>query len=282
MATTADSRQTACRYGIASRDLEGQLDGARFVEGEPCQAGLPVVDLYTQEDDAAPASQLLYGEDFEVFGAGNNPGNVWGRSLIDGYVGFVKKQGLKKPGPTNVFVGSAFASVLERADLKSKPTHSLPFLSRLQAAEPEGGYRETSLGFVHERHLVAPEGDIATIAGRFVGAPYVWGGRSPLGLDCSALVQLVLLARGIDCPRDSDMQFEAVGRGLHDKEVPERNDLIFWKGHVGIITGSDSVLHANAHHMQVVEEGLEDVITRARKVDRLDPIGIKRIPQAAR
>ena len=109
------------------------------------------------------------------------------------------------------------------------------------------------------------ETDFVAVAERFLGTPYLWGGKTALGLDCSGLVQVALTACGVSCPRDSDMQEEALGTAVAaDPSALLRGDLIFWKGHVAIVRGPDSLLHANAHHMAVAIEPVAQAVARIR------------------
>jgi cell wall-associated NlpC family hydrolase len=120
------------------------------------------------------------------------------------------------------------------------------------------------VGFLPASHL-APldhrETDFVAVAERFLGTPYLWGGKTNYGLDCSGLVQLALTACGIRCPRDSDMQERALG-ALVDMKNLRRGDLVFWKGHVAIVRDPKTFLHANAFHMAVAVEPIAEAIAR--------------------
>jgi len=132
---------------------------------------------------------------------------------------------------------------------------TLPFLSGVDVTGREGSFLTLAgAGYIHERHLAEVAGDMVSYAEQFIGTPYLWGGRSYLGLDCSALVQLSAAASGIDCPRDSDMQAEELGAPIDLEDGLERGDLVFWKGHVGMMVDRNTLLHANAYHMGTVAE----------------------------
>jgi len=214
---------------------------------------------------ATALSQLLLGEDFHVLDTA--AGWAWGYCDHDHYVGYVRQDALSAPVAPTHFVSVREALLFERADIKSPALTPLSLGARLRG-EMEGDFLKTASGFVHGRH-VAPIrhvlDDIVATAAQLMGAPYLWGGRGAGGLDCSGLVQLALTLAGIACPRDSDQQRESVGRELAAEEPLERSDLVFFPGHVGIMTDAETLLHANAWWMAVTSEPLQDV------VDRLSP-----------
>ena len=154
----------------------------------------------------------------------------------------------------------------------------LPFLAEIRVKGSTGGFfRLRDGGFVPRPHLAARAGDLAAQAERFVGAPYLWGGRSIRGIDCSGLVQLSLIAIGRLAPRDFDMQAALVGAPLAEGEPLARGDLVFWKGHVGIMTGPDTLLHANSHHMAVAVEPLDTAVARIAAAGG-GPVTVRRRP----
>lgn len=209
-------------------------------------------------------SQLIYGEDFaikEVHGE-----MVGGTSLVDGYTGFVHESLLapRTDDPTH-YVSTKLTHVYPQPNFKTHPVMSLSFLSRVIAdgKEEQNGFIETMQGWVFKNHL----GTIDTLsdprphldtAMMFLGSPYLYGGRTALGLDCSALVQLSLLARGIACPRDSHQQEEAIGEEISEREL-QSGDIVFFKGHVGIMTSATDILNATARTMDTRIEKLESL-----------------------
>jgi len=141
--------------------------------------------------------------------------------------------------------------------------------------------------FVVARHLAAidrPARDFVEIAERFIGTPYLWGGCTRIGIDCSGLVQTSLLAANIAAPRDSDMQRDELGDPI--KILPEldnlrRGDLVFWNGHVGVMIDSVMLVHSNAHHMMVVTEPLPEAAVRIAKAGGGEITSIKRLSSGA-
>jgi len=155
-------------------------------------------------------------------------------------------------------------------DIKLPPVESLPFGARLAVLRKQDPFAVTAGGYVPARHLApldAREPDFVAVAELFLGTPYLWGGKTSFGLDCSGLVQLALTAAGIPCPRDSDMQERAVGAPIRwngDASALKHGDLIFWPRHVAIVRDASTVVHANAFHMAVAIEPTSDAIARIR------------------
>ncbi len=232
-------------------------------------------------DDAALDTQILFGELFMI--EEELDGWAKGRAVLDNYPGYVRVGALGPPGPPpthQVCVLRTF--VYPDADIKSPPLMWLGMNAKLALLAYSGGFGQIEdLGWIYAMHT-APVGmhaaDFVTAAEMFLGAPYLWGGRDGLGLDCSGLLQLGLQCAGHACPRDTYQQVElglplaAEPRGL------QRGDLIFWKGHVGMMRDPDTLLHANAYHMQVASEPLADAIERiARSGSQIT--GIRRLPR---
>jgi cell wall-associated NlpC family hydrolase len=166
--------------------------------------------------------------------------------------------------------------------IKLPPVDALVLGSKLTIAREDGSFAVTREGtFLPKTHL-APldhrEPDFAAVAERFVGTPYLWGGKSSFGIDCSGLVQVSLTAAGIGCPRDSDMQQAGLGRALeaHERSSLLRGDLIYWKGHVAIVRDAGTMVHANAHHMATVVEPIEPALARIRQAGS-EIVAIKRL-----
>jgi cell wall-associated NlpC family hydrolase len=211
-------------------------------------------------------TQLLYGEAFRVYDMKN--GWAWGQAESDDYVGYVLAEDLGAPlAPTDKLI--ALRSFIYREpDIKTRPLMSISFGAQLSVTRGEGRFAElVDGGFIYGAHL-APlsqmENDWICVARRFIGAPYFWGGRESSGLDCSALIQLALNACGLVCPRDTYMQEAVLG---HEVAAPMPGDIVFWKGHVGFLSAPDTLLHANAHHMAVVEEPFAAACARIQETD---------------
>ncbi len=225
---------------------------------------------------AALETEMIYGDAFTVHKL--SPGWAWGQAVspvpgsdLPGYVGYVREKFLTESitDPTH-FVTVLSAPVFRTADIKSMVVKTLPLNARL-SGEPHGDFLALSSGFIHKKHLGLIGRDFAndfvSAAERLMGRPYIWGGVSARGLDCSGLVQTALRACGSDAPRDSDMQAE-IGTPVDitdDFDGLQRGDLVFWKGHVGIMQSSTELLHANAYHMAVASEPLSEAVDRIEK-----------------
>jgi cell wall-associated NlpC family hydrolase len=264
----SDKRVTAARADLAALHLKGEVDAPRFVAGEPRVVSAPLAPVRRAPSPDAPLdTEALMGERFTVYES-TEEGWSWGQLDVDGYVGWMPSAALAVPTaePTHRIVALR-TLVFPGPSIKAPPIGDLPFGARVavtRIAEPFAVL--ASGGFVPSRH-VAPldfvEGDFVAVAERFLGTPYLWGGKSALGIDCSGLVQTALTACGIACPRDSDMQEHALGEAMsHGVVRLVRGDLVFWNGHVAIVRDADTLLHANAFHMAVALEPAGAAIAR--------------------
>ena len=271
MTSSFHPRLTPARPDLAARHLEGKVAAARFVDGEPREVVEPQLPLRRlPAPDAALDTEALMGERVTVYET-TEEGWAWGQLDADGYVGFMPANGLAAPGPAPTHRVSALRTLVFPApSFKLPPIGALPLGARLAVVRSEGRFALTaSGGYVPAQHL-APverrEGDFVAVAERFLGTPYLWGGKTGLGLDCSGLVQVALTACGLPCPRDTDMQQTAVGEVVADGPR-RRGDLIFWRGHVAIARDERTMIHANAFHMAVAIEPIDQAIARIRASD---------------
>ena len=282
-----DPRTTAIRGDIVDIGLAGQISASRYTRPVTMACGMPWVPLRVAPGEVAIAvSELLYGETFSVFDEAD--GWCWGRTDHDRYLGWVPAASLvAHAGDRDLAIGCRFAPVFADTDIKSPVIATLPFGARL--ADSDGPlFIATGVGggpgYVHRRHVrhrhvrdAGPAADgVLAIARLFTGAPYVWGGRRPDGVDCSGLVQTALNAGGTACPRDSDQQVATVGSPIAF-EAREAGDLVFFPGHVGLLASRDRLFHANAHWMRTLEEPLADVVARLHGAGVAEPIiGVRR------
>ncbi len=266
-----DPRLTPARPDLAAKYLEGKVEAARFVEGEEFEIVNALAPLRERPSaDAVLATEALKGERVTVYDR-NGQGFAWGQLNSDGYVGWLPDSALAKPGaaPTHKIIAiRTFA--FPGPSIKLPPVDTLVMGAMVTVLREQGAFAVTRDGWylprLHIGGIDRHAGDFVAVAECFAGTPYLWGGKSSFGIDCSGLVQVSLNAAGMGCPRDSDMQQDALGRAL-DPAKPEklqRSDLIFWKGHVAIARDADTIVHANAHHMATVIENTKDAIARVK------------------
>ena len=261
---TLDHRIHVIRSDLADIALADRVIAPRYARPLPMQGATAVAMLRGAPEAAATAtSALLYGEAFAVFDIDNDW--AWGQCAHDGYVGYVEAAALTAAAaPATHRVSAPSALVFSRPDIKAPIVADLPLGALLAAAEHDEKFIAAAGGFIHRRH-VASLGDFASdaleVARPFIGTPYLWGGRSRAGVDCSGLVQVALMAAGQPVPRDSDLQAQAIGDAvaLADRAP---GDLLFIPGHVGFIDYGDRLLHANAYWMRTVSEPLADMLAR--------------------
>jgi cell wall-associated NlpC family hydrolase len=265
-----DPRVTPARPDLAANELEGKVAAARYVAGKVYEVIEAQAALRSEPRPDAPlATEALKGERATIYDI-NGEGWAWGQLAADSYVGWLPANALAPPGarPTHK-VAALRTLAFPGPSTKLPPVEAPPLGARLAVARIADRMAVTASGtYVPAAHLVSIESyepDFVAVAERFIGAPYLWGGKTVLGLDCSGLVQVALAACGISCPRDSDMQEAALGASLdrvNGFADLKRGDLIFWKGHVAIARDHTSLVHANAVHMAVAVEPIANAIER--------------------
>lgn len=266
--TDLHPRLTAARPDLADSRLRGIVTADRYVDGTVRRVVDGSAPLRRDPRPDSPLdTEFLHGETVRVFEE-TAEGWAWVKADRDGYVGWCPAAafGPADAAPTHrVRVLRTF--VYPGPAIKLPPLAMLSMNSPVAVSSIDGDFARTDIGFVHAGHLVrlgdcAP--DWVAVADAFLGTPYLWGGRTSIGLDCSALVQMALTAAGIACPRDTDMQEAGLGRVIDERDPArlERGDLVFWKGHVAIARGDGSMVHANGHHMETVIEDIAGAISR--------------------
>ncbi len=264
MGRTLDPNVNAFRPDIASARLRGVVTAKRYIEGKRQQARIGTVPLReAPEGEARQISELLFGEEFVVYETRN--GWTWGQCVADDYVGYARADDLRPdPHVPTHKTGAVRAHVFSEPDLKSRPQDQVSLGSRVSVVELSGSYARLADGGWLHRVALAPldavEPDFVATALCFMGVPYLWGGRSSLGLDCSALAQIALAEAGIACPRDTYMQIDAVGDPVPLDGPYRRGDLVAFPNHCGLMLDGTVIVHANATAMCVSQDPLSRVV----------------------
>ncbi len=279
--TTFDPRLTPARADLAAAHLQGKIEAACYVVGQPAFVIADVLDLRQGPGpDKGLLTQALHGERLMVYE--DEEGWAYVQLDRDGYVGYLPAVGLlpQRAAPTHkVNVPRSF--IYPGASIKHPVMQPLPLGATVAVQSFAGDFaRLQEGGFIYVRHLVAMGADApdwVAIAEMFLNAPYLWGGKTWCGIDCSGLVQVALQAGGIEAPRDSDMLM-AFAREHVSARARARGDLVFWRGHVGVMRDSETLLHANGHFMQVTSEPLAQAMARIEATGGGAVTGIRRVP----
>jgi cell wall-associated NlpC family hydrolase len=282
-----DPRLTPARPDLAAAHLRGQIEAAHYAEGREMQVSTGTADVrHAPSPDAPVDTQALFGEKVILYE--DHEGFGWVQLESDGYVGYISMAALTGGWSTpthRVKVNRSF--VYPGPDLKLPPRDALPLGATVCVQAIQGPFAEIDdAAFVFADHLITTdtkENDFAAVAERLLYVPYLWGGKTSLGIDCSGLVQVSLNATGIAAPRDTDLQEQALGKPLDfgaDLGDLRRGDLVFWRGHVGIMRDATTLLHANAHHMLVAGEPLRVARDRILATTSQHITAIKRLVAA--
>lgn len=272
----SDRRLTPANGRVAHVSLRGRVEADEFVEGEAAAIAVPVADLLAALGGARDR-QLLMGDAVTVLE--RREGHAFLQSAKDGYCGYVAEAALGLAVVATHWVAAPASHLYPVADMKRRETAALSFGARLKVIAEADRFFETSVGFVPRPHLRAlgeTFADPAEVAAMFLGTPYLWGGNSRAGIDCSGMVQASLLACGIPCPGDSDMQ-QVLGHPVSNVADLRRGDLLFWKGHVAMALDETRMIHANAYRMAVTVEGIAEAIARIGAQGDGPPTALRRV-----
>jgi len=257
----SDPRDTPANARAALASLRGRVVAPRYVEGEAARILLPLADLLSAPAGARER-QLLWGESVTVID--RYEGWAFVQAGRDGYCGYLPEPALGPPRAATHSVAVPATHLLEGPKVQRRDLALLSFGARVTVTGETGRFAETPEGFLplgHLRPLDQPFADPVAVAELFLGTPYLWGGNSRSGIDCSGLVQAALLACAIPCPGDSDQQ-QALGQALAPDAPLQRGDLLFWRGHVALAVDAGRLIHANGHAMAVAHEGTEATLAR--------------------
>lgn len=281
--STYDRRVTPARPDLAAAHLKGRIAAERYSKGRVSHIACAHTALRAEpSDDATLETELLFGENFTIYD--ERDGWVWGQAALDSHVGYARAADFvpRASEPTHRVVVRA-TPLLPAPDAKRPAREILPLNSKVEVAAASARFVRLKGGlYVFSGH-VAPlsqhQADWVLVAEGFLGVPYVWGGKTFAGLDCSGLVQTALEAGGIEAPRDTDLMEAALGHALPLDAKLRRGDLIFWKGHMGVMLDATGLLHANGFAMCV---SIEPLATARRRIaaDGLQVRAIKRLTGA--
>lgn len=259
-----DRRLTPANGRVAARHLQGIVAAEAYVDGVARRVTVPIIDLCPAPGKRRDR-QLLLGAGVTVYE--DRDGWAFVQVDADGYVGYVPSDALGADAAPTFRIATAATHAYAAESFKSDDRMRLTFGCQVAVIDERPKMYETPQGFIPKKHLRPldrPFADPVTVAQLYFNAPYLWGGNSTAGVDCSGLVQAGLQACGIFCPGDSDLQQADLGQDIPPDAPLQRGDLLFWKGHVGIMVDADVLLHANAHHMATVYEPLEAATVRIK------------------
>ena len=278
-----DKRLTPARPDLAAAHLRGQIEAEAYAPGRRMQVRVSHVNVQRKPSDDAPTeTQALHGESLIAYE--ERAGWCWVQLERDRYVGYISAEALTESiEKSDHRVSARHTMIYAAPDIKSPPLDALPFGAEVHVVAAEGPFSQTGSGFIFSRHLAPnslPLGEFVGLAELFLHTPYLWGGKTDMGIDCSGLVQVALAAAGVAAPRDTDMMEAALGSPVEVDETLRglrRGDLVFWRGHVGIMQSEDLLLHANAHFMMVTSEPLITARDRIRANASSEITSVRRV-----
>jgi len=279
-----DRRLTPARPDLAAESLQGIVAAQLYVAPRRMRVRSEVVALRAEpHPEAGMDTQALFGERIDIYEI-DIEGWAWGQLAHDRYVGYMAADDLtndvaEAEATHRILAPRTF--IYPARNIKSPPISALPMNALVHVMDDDGTFARLREGFVQQRHLALLDvttSDFVSVAERFLHAPYLWGGKTWLGVDCSGLIQIALQAAGVEAPRDTDMQAAQLGAPLaiDDLSRLQRGDLVFWKGHVGVMRDAQTLLHANGYFMQVTSEPLQEARARIAASSSGDVTAVRR------
>ena len=271
-----DPRLTPANEIVACSSLKGQIQHSNFVNGNNYQISVPFVDLLN-EPGGKRNRQLIYGSKVKCFHEDEDWAFI--QNNYDNYVGYIPRNSVNMETEQTHVVSVPLAHVFSEPSIKSNNIEMLPLAAKVLVKRTENEFLETELGWISSLQL-KPKTELpkdpVSIAKLFLNAPYLWGGNTYLGIDCSGLIQISMLLCGLNCPSDSDLQLNSLGHSIEIGSPQKSGDIFFWKGHVAWALNEAQILHANAYHMTTVIEKTSDAIERIKSQEGNNIIAHKR------
>ena len=269
-----DPRLTPANQNVACSSLRGQIEHTNFVEGQNYQVNVPFVDLL-----GAPGGerhrQLIYGSKVKYFG--ETDGWAFIQNAYDNYVGYVPRKTINLDTNKTHIVSAPLSHVFSEPNIKAKNIATLPLAAKVSGKTVENGFLEIELGWIPVRQ-VKLKTEFATnpveVSKLFLNAPYLWGGNTSLGIDCSGLVQVSMLFCGLSCPGDSDQQLAELGQNIDVGTTQEKGDILFWKGHVAICLNSKELIHAYGPEKKVL---IMPILKTIKRIENTAKLKVKKI-----
>lgn len=252
----SDRRLTPATDRVALESWRDRLNRPDYTEGQPARVTAPVTDI-CRSPGGARDRQAIFGADVTVID--RQDGFSFVQAALDGYCGWIATGALDPAMPPITHrVTEPATQIYPEPNFKTREIATLSLGARLSGVEDGKFLRLAGGGFVPIQHVGQGFEDPVTVAELLLGTPYLWGGNSRNGIDCSGLAQMALTMAGIACPGDSDMQRDA----FPEVEEIRRGDLLFWPGHVALAVSPGLMIHATAWKMAVIHEGITEAIVR--------------------
>ncbi len=238
-----------------------------------------IANIYKKNNkNSGIVSQILLGEDFK---SQSKIGKFYkGYKAYDKYKGFIEAKDLHldKNKKTHKII-SKECNIYKKPNNKYKLNKKIFFNSRISILDDKNSFIQTKNGWILKKNIKPinfRKKHFLDNIKLYLNTKYLWGGNSPKGLDCSALVQELLKFNNIYCPRDSKDQKKFFRKEISIKNI-RKGDLLFWKGHVAIALSNKKLVHAFGPRKKVVIMGIKETVKKIYSKSKLPLLCVKRI-----